>query len=146
MKLTLDKLAPYLPYGLKWDFPTRRNFEYEMVMLQKNCEVTLSEWELKENDKIHCGYDEFYPENDIQERKPILRPLSDLSEKIPANEITYKEYIFGEYQVWDEIEFEQSIVDKTDNYQVFEFLFQHHFDVFGLIDKGLAIDINILEK
>jgi alanyl-tRNA synthetase len=29
---------------------------------------------------------------------------------------------------------------------VFEKLFKMHFDVFGLIDKGLAIDINTLTK
>jgi hypothetical protein len=29
-------------------------------------------------------------------------------------------------------------------YCVIEFLCQYHFDVFGLIEKGLAIDINTL--
>lgn len=27
-------------------------------------------------------------------------------------------------------------------FEVFQYLFSHHFDMFGLIDKGLAIDIN----
>ena len=30
------------------------------------------------------------------------------------------------------------------SYRVVELLFRHHFDVFGLIEKGLAIDINTL--
>ena len=30
--------------------------------------------------------------------------------------------------------------------QLFEYLFEHHFDVYGLIEKGLAIDINTLKE
>lgn len=29
---------------------------------------------------------------------------------------------------------------------MYQFLFKHHFDIFGLIDKGLAIDINIVKE
>lgn len=30
----------------------------------------------------------------------------------------------------------------VDQLEIFTYLFQHHYDVYGLIDKGLAIDIN----
>ena len=33
---------------------------------------------------------------------------------------------------------------ETTNYETIEKLFEWHFDVFGLIEKGLAIDINTL--
>lgn len=35
-------------------------------------------------------------------------------------------------------------IDRT-SYRILNWLFKWHFDVFGLIDKGLAIDINTLE-
>ena len=32
------------------------------------------------------------------------------------------------------------------HHYIIEYLFQHHFDVYGLIEKGLAIDINKIEN
>lgn len=31
-------------------------------------------------------------------------------------------------------------------YKLFQFLYKHHFDIYGLIEKGEAIDINTIEK
>lgn len=63
--------------------------------------------------------------------RPILRPLSDL-------EYTKFEFENDEY-----------VIDKESSSELcwdeWTFLFENHFDVFGLIEKGLAININTLE-
>lgn len=127
-KLELKHLSPYLPYGLKFRQRVRKatlppTFYYKSrLMTPKNID-----WLTK---------------SEIQ--KPILRPLSDLSK--------------------DDLEFLANILQVTRatvkgflnkglrtnfrhvSYNRFSTLLEHHFDVFGLIEKGLAIDINTLEK
>lgn len=65
---------------------------------------------------------------------PILRPLSDLELDEFENKIFNREYIIDK-------ETESDL-----SYYEWCFLFENHFDVFGLIEKGLAIDINTLNK
>lgn len=71
----------------------------------------------------------------LTDGKPILRPLSDLHKMFPMS--TY----------WD-----PSIIAlncKREFYKIeyndFVMLTKNHYDVFGLIDAGLAIDINTLD-
>ena len=59
--------------------------------------------------------------------KPILRPLSDLTKWGIDDLFKIKDY-------------------KEMTYEDVRWMFELHFDVFGLIEKGLAIDINTLEK
>lgn len=68
--------------------------------------------------------------------KLILRPLSDLNKTIDLSPYFHqcsdmdggiRENIF------------------SCPYSDFETLFKHHFDIFGLIDAGLAIDINTIK-
>ena len=139
MKLELKHLAPYLPYGLKYrlhgNFPIQNgvdnwiedireispfNFTLEKVLTWETC-------------------------------KPILRPLSDLTKEIeingerfvPSDKLMLQKNQRGEWSFFmDEAitwEIEQAIEDVSK-------LFEWHFDVFGLIDQGLAIDINTLYK
>ena len=69
--------------------------------------------------------------------KPILRPLSDLTKEIDVN---------GEkHQMWLLVPHGNSINDVFSwQYKNIKTLFEWHFDVFGLIENGLAIDINSL--
>lgn len=101
MKLELKHISLYLPYGLDGFL------ENKIVDLNTN-----NIWTFTLN------------------AKPILRPLSDLSE--------------------DDLEGAEYIVDKglsADlNYYQWEYLFENHFDVFNLIENGLAIDKNTLES
>jgi hypothetical protein len=99
--------------------------------------------------------------------KPILRPLSDLNNfgediinehfiNSSIVEVFKLDYgIFNHYKgdVYFEIEGDSDIKydsPKCLNFEVAEFtrneLLKGHFDVFGLIDKGLAIDINTLKQ
>ncbi len=134
MKLELKHLAPYLPYRVKGLDEQQNQIE---VIGVKN-----------ETYFIDSGNN--YAYGDIQRLKPILRPLSDLTKEIEVN---------GEKFVpidW---------IDKNHNannyapcaimldgtielgfYKDFQKLFEWHFDVFGLIEKGLAIDINTLNQ
>jgi hypothetical protein len=69
--------------------------------------------------------------------KPILRPLSDLmSGEFMDNIISQKE----------RIEIKKLNTCHWLSYNSFQYLLKHHFDVFGLIEKGIAIDINTLNS
>lgn len=61
--------------------------------------------------------------------KPILRPLSDLTIEDSMRE-----------------DAEHQISTGSRPYRIMLNLFMNHYDVFGLIDQGLAIDINTLNK
>ena len=65
--------------------------------------------------------------------KPILRPISELSK----NEFPFE---LGTYT--SDFKF---VLENTE-FQFVSKMFELHFDVYGLIEKGLAIDINTLNK
>ena len=137
MKLELKHLAPYLPYDLK--YASNQNFD-----------IKISKWELKMVEHQIKIINDCKFENDY---KPILRPLFDLTEEIEVN----GKHFIPCYQ-WDHSNPEQdtycdriinvasdpSSVEYLD-YFIVEKLFEWHFDIFGLIDAGLAIDINTVK-
>ena len=185
--LTLEHLAPYLPYGLK--FIDSKGTIFEMDGLFKDLAI-----HFKETNRL--DYFHFCPQI-----KPILRPLSDLAKEIEHNGekfvpivelakihgvefdikqiknefntiVCYSEITlhptdntpfardFFELDLEDccfDFGFEIFGIDATDiietsffpvrnQLKLFNKLFELHFDVFGLIEQGLAIDINTLEK
>ena len=114
MKLEIKHIAPYLPYNL-------------------NNTVSIADW--------FKGYN----------CKPILRPISDLSllvieefEKYDgkrngkANEEIIN--LFCEENGVDEIL--ENIELKSLPYECIEYMFRNHYDVFGLIEQGLAVSIH----
>lgn len=70
--------------------------------------------------------------------KLILRPLSDLTKEIEVNgeKFVPRSKFFG-----NPLDY---IITKN-SYEVVQQLISWHFDIFGLIDAGLAIDINTLK-
>lgn len=122
-KLDLKHLAPYLPYRLQFIHNTVSH-PYEEI-------VEMTGEHLKSNmiDLIH---------------KPILRPLSDLTKEIEHNGekfvtihlLTNRHDINNAYNIIDDCK------GKRLEYYQMEVLFAYHFDVFGLIEKGLAISYN----
>lgn len=131
-KLELKHLAPYLPYGLKGiDIPEGYTGIREMNLFN-------IDWFL-ENTKI------------------ILRPLSDLTREIniKGNKFIPIEYFeigdddFGTEFDHGNIKTIKSLTDISVNnswhdlhympYILIQQLLEWHFDIFGLIDKGLAI-------
>ena len=156
MKLELKHLAGYLPYGLKI---TKE--DWGKIFKMDNDGTTLN-----------CiGIDYILNVN----AKPILRPLLDLTKEIEVNREKFVPYIelakkyaeisgYNEdirifrnkcycYSESSEIEFRFNGRDfilngKLVNAQHHLFLKLHewHFDIYGLIEKGLAIDINTINK
>lgn len=72
----------------------------------------------------------------LEDVKPILRPMSELT----RNELEGN----GFDSHIDYLTYENKGVEWTLKapYEMIVYLFDNHFDVFGLIEKGLAIDIN----
>ena len=150
-ELELKHLAPYLPYGLSFSVnlnDVRDNFPDELRTLK------LAETNIDLALKIG---------------KPILRPLSSITIEeayelgvIITSEADMEDIevgvggvdIFGEYytvvRYQDKVDEEYSFMIQFSPigivgidlipYEAYEWLFKNHFDVFGLIEKGLAID------
>jgi hypothetical protein len=120
MKLELKHLAPYLPSGV---FVIESEVKEVMVLHGVGVDrITLS-------DGDYDGLDRF---------RLILRPLGEfISEEDIVDEMTHNELLMMGNNI--------DLVERL-SYDVIKLMFKNHFDVFGLIEKGLAIDINTLEK
>jgi len=127
--LTIKHLAPYLPYELKI-----RCGEMSHPIL--TCADT-NEFEIAVKEVfINSAY------------KPILRPLSDLTKEIEVNGEKFVPHIKlgGRPNLKDyDIEYLSKNIDNM-SYGLVSKLIEWHFDVFGLIEKNLAIDINTLPQ
>jgi hypothetical protein len=140
MKLELKHLAPYLPYKLRVLY----HFENRMMNAgngsSKNW-IGITALLQRQSELCH----------------PILRPLSDLTKEIevggkkfiPIKEInwTITEYPLMEEDgtVFLQDSCELNMLEISEVYKVYQMLFEWHFDVFGLIEQGLAIDVNTLK-
>lgn len=117
-KLELKHLAPYLPYGLK-------------IM---NTNTNEHEWEMCLSDAIQGAKNDILEVLTVGYQKPILRPLSDLTK----GDVAYLGYNSSAKCIMD-------ILEGDISYHKFEWLSSKHFDVFGLIEVGLAIDKNSIK-
>lgn len=136
MKLELKHIAPYLPYGLKTvNFNVGKLLDKPLIS-----EVIAS--------NIMCFTD------GTTESKIILRPLSDLTKEI---EVNGKKFVpltellnISNFDVskmsWEEqLDYGHIYCDLSFiNFYDLQLLLEWHFDVFGLIDENLAININTL--
>lgn len=143
MKLELKQIAPYLPYELKI-FWHKDSLPVWDVMNMYNIDKVIA---------IAGKYE------DEDRWKPILRPLSELTKEIeingvkfiPVNEILRifnksLNHLSTDYQLKALRKFEQEVITKELPYSYISMLIEWHFDIFGLIEKGLAIDINTLKQ
>jgi hypothetical protein len=132
MKLELKHLAPYLPYNLKFVYQENTVNEY----------YTLS--------VTHTGLNKITVNQALDfetfKAKPILRPLSGLYIHKLKNGKTLPEWWKEQdsFSNWflehDDIELENIATVQA---KIWISLIQQHYDVFGLIEKGLAININV---
>ena len=140
MKLELKHLSPYLPYGLKIKYLLTDSIQIEQV--------------------IGLGIDFVLTTEDdysLESIKPILRPLSDLDNEVFIESVSDFEFIPCEvfedhisgwcdaYNEWWNLQY-PNFLQMMDScpYEVMQQLLEWHFDVFGLIDQNLAIDINTI--
>lgn len=135
MKLELKYLAPYLPYSLKVVMEGKKtNVAW---MSTKNIAVIIPDG-IGEYKKIAWKHAVF-------NIKPILRPISDFCGQRIAKESMSD--LSCDYEVVEEIwKLEESNNIDSISYGTINILFKNHVDVFGLIEKGLAIDINTLNN
>lgn len=160
MKLELKHLAPYLLYGLRvqyldLDYETLKQATLTGLTRTDGVETTYDKPEKTGSTECHGDLISWDKRNNVHDLKlkPILRPLIDIIDEI---EINGKKFTPADY--WDNetkaIEYnkqlnlyaEHSYCDQYLPYFIIQSLIMWHFDVFGLIDKGLAIDINTLEN
>lgn len=150
MKLELKHLAAYLPYGLQIQVMGEWHNEEENIpkifeMVGLGSFVEYHEIGRYVNQEIY--YEDVFP---------ILHPLSDLTKEIQHNGEKFVPHtkiqeVDGEYFIhfengvmfFDDI-CSLNVYEVTRCYSLTQKLFEWHFDVFGLIDAGLAIDINKL--
>ena len=146
--LTIKELAPYLPYRLKG-----KSNQYDSIDLLLGIYGTMGH-SLTLCHRI-SNHNTFDYDCNINEFKPILRPLSDLIKEIEVNGKKFVPAYRTQVHINDKylpftvngrIVLENRIVTNTILYTDMQYLISLHFDVFGLIEKGLAIDINKLVK
>jgi hypothetical protein len=138
MKLELKHIAPYLPYGLRLQHKQSGDI-YKLLMVGKNVNNTYV---------VDCyvkGELNFTvpARQSIKNFKPILRPLSDLTNyEVQIADIIG--LLSAEHVINAIINGHDYIMSMSAHAELSKFMYENHFDVFGLIDKGLAVNINIL--
>ena len=133
MKLELKHIVGYLPYDLEMIFESKGGRKIKLSSISKTpLGIAFSGgsggmWLAESN------------------FKPILRPLSNLTKEIEFNGekfVPIKKLGYNENWVGLKSHFENA---EYLPYKDIQKLYEWHFDVHGLIEKGLAIDINNLE-
>jgi hypothetical protein len=144
--ITIKEIAPYLPYNVKY------MGEYGGISILKKVEFCRPYNKEKKCFTNEIGIDGYL----IQYIKLILHPLSDLTKEIEVNGVRfvpgevlsdlmdeydlgyndhYFNYMTGIYEISHPI---------YEPYFICQELIEWHFDVFSLIERGDAIDINTL--
>ncbi len=130
--LTLEHLSSYLPWGLDVEIESVDGKEIlpltAITVKDGNEIITLSN-----TDYYLCS-----PEDNDFNIKPILRPLSDLTIKYYWDNLKDGDCELSEEKI---NEIKSSARGYLKLYQL-NYLFKHHFDVFGLIESGSALNIN----
>jgi len=162
MKLELKHWAAYIPYGIPAILSQKGIFnqddEYpnpktKMLGVIKN----ISFWHPEITGQLHITETYSFDFDDVDEVCICLHPLSDLIKEIEVNGEKFIpiERLRSEFSnIYFEIGILNSLVikGKNENFIIYsstvlinEKLCEWHFDVFGLIDSGLAIDINTVK-
>lgn len=131
--MKLEHLAPYLPYGLKIECNTDEEIKKYGSYVSKIVSLHLN------------GVDDEYGNNWGLDVRPILRPLSDLTKEIEHYSykfIPIEKIKESQHHLFFRTDLNNSLLGLQ--YEEMQKLFAWHFDVFGLIEKGEAIDINTL--
>lgn len=148
-KLELEHLAPYLPYSLKGIFthlPGGKEFELTEIVINKYNGDYDDNIDVTGKCGIHGG-----ETADIENFKPILTPMSDLTKVIIHNGNVFRpicklleSYCFytDKMEESEILSYSESLIEIDMSLQTATMLCEWHFDIFGLIDMGLAIGIN----
>lgn len=121
-KLTIDHLAPYLPFQVKVQV-IREDESIDYITL------TASQAMLIEDDYHFEPKLCLKPLPALKDPVSLDMPNTDLLVQIEISEFANKQISLSSL-----------------SYGAFQDLVRDHFDVFGLIDSGLAVDVNSLNK
>lgn len=151
MKLELKHLLPYLPYGLKI---LREKPEEIMILGGLSLGNTIEALQIGTENTAEplCALVGYSEDNllDSEKFKPILRPIEDLDKLIKTeNQIVNISLVITEksLDIWKICYAHKDFKGvELMKYCDIIYLFKWHFDVFGLIKAGLAIDLNALKK
>lgn len=162
MKLELKHLAPYLPYGVQFieyvgygKIKTLTVMNFERVLSRYNTHVAVAITETKQGPLCN---------------PLLLRPLSDLTKEIEHNENSFipieelkrlqrEIHKLPEGKIYENLE--RDLDERIDmipkefellghsvmffrTYWLIQKLISWHFDIFNLIENGLAIDMNAI--
>jgi len=137
MKLELNHVLPYASYGLKGCYPD------DTIIWTLNLRIHEIQYDTYELPLFH-----FIDKGNC---KPIVRPLSDLTKAVDFKFLNLDSVIPLEYistsnndQRDNEHYLKKGRYEKLSYWKI-ERLLELHFDLFGLIDKGLAFNINTLK-
>jgi hypothetical protein len=122
MKLELKHLSSYLPYGVN--------------VFINDCKAD----GVKPIHKLHMyiGIGSINHVLNSKRYQLILRPISDLTKKeINTFSVSTRMALRGVYN-------EEKLFSRISYYEL-HWLVEKHFDIYGLIEAGLAIDINTLK-
>lgn len=136
-ELTVEHLAPYLPYGLKVEILNYK-CDYVGIRYSKMTSVVLDQ-----GFDVAIGYQGGHALKTFPDFKPILRPLSDYKDVNSKAMSDLNCDLSSQIQISDFANKKIGISDLS--YTNACVLFQNHVDIFGLIDNDLAVDINTIE-
>lgn len=147
-KIEVHQIMPYLPYKLK---AIILDYKSDYVGNEIDEIAGIEQW-----DKSGTKWSLFTiggSKPSIDRIKPIIRPftLNDIydyfSDKLEADISPYT-FISEEFLHEFSIDFDEIFESKTEWLPVglYNLLIKHHFDIFGWIEKGLAVDINGLNQ
>ena len=131
-EITLEQWCAYLPYGLKVIHARKKG------NIQSTSELTPSDFTWLINQEYV---------------RPILRPLTDLTKEIevdgekfvPIEWIEDKHYTLDLHKQCERLLEDERWINQCD-YMLVKYLMEWHFDIHNLIEQGLAIDYNTLNK
>jgi hypothetical protein len=131
MKLELKHLAPYLPYGLNFMHNGKELLLFSLELPNDQNQMWITGLINYKEDSQSISV---FP----QGCKPILIPMLDLRND--------RESII-ELKLFVKADLDFTISGPPDGtYDEVQYLLSKHYDVFGLLEKRLAIDINTLNK
>jgi hypothetical protein len=144
MKLELKHLTGYLPYGLKAEII---DYKCDYVGRQYDTIIGFHQW-----DSLGAFWSVLTDggaKPDIKKIKPILRPLSDLTKNKFRNDFNdASKHIFfdiGSFSDFAEYLTKEDYI-LSFPFDLIQWLIERHFDIYGLIEAKLAIDINTLNQ
>ena len=144
MKLETKHIAAYLPYKLKVRV---EDYKCDYVNREFDEVIGLHQWD--KSGLLWSALTDGGAKPSLDRIKPVLRTLSDLTKEIEVNGEKFVpiEYNAFKHSKNDIVEFQNRFIYyKGMKYGIIERLLEWHFDIFGLIDKNLAININNLNK